>query len=410
MKLTFTTLAAALFALASSVALADDQAKAPANAKPMATPTVAPATPATKAPTNQPKDAGSPAANDIQGRMNAPGPAQPAQPNVLPSPNNPLQQQNATNQFRAAPQTTTAPRPNQAAPLPTAQPSTAGQPLNSGAINRDNRAALPENRNVQNDNRATQIQNGRTGRTAMRPTDLRAPDIGLWFDRHARNGLVISDIATTGAITRLGFREGDRIVSINGRRVTTEPEFLDFLLGNVFVPGEGLIMNNPSVVVTPVDVVIMRDGQEQTILVDPSAVLADYGVAAPLDPLEQFGVVLDDRINDQAVVWKVLPRTAAYYAGLRAGDVLTTFHDRPIRNREDFAKSIASADPGEASIQVRRGERNRDLQVDMPRFDQAAEQHTAMRPNLDTGASDQSTKPSDQTRSDRSNRGVRTNR
>jgi hypothetical protein len=458
MKTKIATLAATLLALSGSVALAQGTGSAPAgkvggpapaaatpkpaaapNAeeKPAAAPTAPAATPATKPPTGQTKDAGSPAQNDVQNRINRPGPTQPAQPNVLPSPNNPLQQQGASQQYRGTPQTET--HTNQALPgqtqpglaqpsmtqPSTAQPGTTGRQLSNentttprrSDANLNNSANSSSNVNASggingsaaNLNGAAN-ENGRTGRqhTAMRPSDLRGPDIGLWFDRRARDGLTIADVATTGPIARLGFREGDRIVSVNGRHVATEPEFLDFLLGSAFVPGEGLAVDavNPAVAATPVDVVVTRDGQEQTIQVDPNLLLADYGVAAPVDPLEQFGVVLDDRVNDQAVVWKVLPRSPAYYAGLRSGDVLTTFHDRPIRGRTDFESTIVGTDPGEASVQVRRGERTRDFQVDVPRFEQR-EGRTAMRPSLNSSSSenrsDENRTQSQENRSERDN-------
>jgi len=37
-------------------------------------------------------------------------------------------------------------------------------------------------------------------RTAMRPNDMRGPDIGLWFNRGNRDGLVISDVSNRGPI------------------------------------------------------------------------------------------------------------------------------------------------------------------------------------------------------------------
>jgi len=62
---------------------------------------------------------------------------------------------------------------------------------------------------------------------------------------------VISDVSTRGPIARLGFHEGDRIVSVNGHRVAAEAEFIDCLLSG---PGDR------------VEVIVTRDGRNETIL------------------------------------------------------------------------------------------------------------------------------------------------
>ena len=126
---------------------------------------------------------------------------------------------------------------------------------------------------------------------------MRGPDIGLWFNRGNRDGLVISDVSSRGPIAKLGFRESDRIVSVNGRRVTREPEFIEYLMASD---------------ADRVPVIVSRDGREETIYVQPSVLTEDYEYA-DVNPLEQFGIVLDDRYNDRIVVWKIVPRSPAYY-------------------------------------------------------------------------------------------------
>ena len=203
-------------------------------------------------------------------------------------------------------------------------------------------------------------------RTAMRPKDLRAPDIGLWFDRKARDGLVVSDVSTKGPIAKLGFKEGDRIVSVNGKRVSREADFIDYLVSNN----------------RRVDVIVTRDGREETLQVDPALLLEDYG-STEVDPLEQLGIIVDDRYDDRIVVWRVIPRSPAYYAGIRAGDVLATFDSQKLGSRQEFEKSVTTRNPGEVGVEVRRGDRTRELTVDVPRFEMRGERRTALRPNIE---------------------------
>src|SRR5262249_21220884 len=91
------------------------------------------------------------------------------------------------------------------------------------------------------------------------------------------------------------------------------------------------------------------------------------------------------------VVWRVIPRSPAYYAGLRGGDVLMNFQGRPLTTRQEFERTVTGLQPGEADVQIRRGERNRDLSVDVPRFSERSERRMAMRPNYGADRSDTQT-------------------
>jgi len=192
---------------------------------------------------------------------------------------------------------------------------------------------------------------------SSRRAEMRAPDMGLWFNRSSRDGLVIADVAPRGAIAKFGFREGDRIVSINGRPVTSEAEFMDYVFhGNA----------------ERVNVVVFRNGREQTIVVEPTVFTEEYE-NPPVNPLERFGVILDDRYDDRIVVWRVIPYSPAYYAGFRPGDVIASFSGRPYRTRTDFETSVGTWNPGEANVQIRRGDRPRELSVDIPVFNRSME-------------------------------------
>jgi len=238
------------------------------------------------------------------------------------------------------------------------QPSTLRQPIRTGMPAR----TFDNNPTLQN---RTAIQRPLTlrERVAARQV-LRGPDIGLWFGRPVRGGgLVINDIATTGPIARLGFLEGDRIVSVNGQPVLSEPDFTRYLLS-----GEK----------NPIQVVVARDGRNQSIVVDPRLFYQE-SLAPTVEPMEQFGVVLDDRFDDRIVIWRVLPDSPAFYAGFRPGDVITTASGQSFTTRTQFERALAAMPAGEMALQVRRGDRVRDLTVDVPTF-QRAVPHVSARP------------------------------
>src|SRR5262249_33306802 len=90
-------------------------------------------------------------------------------------------------------------------------------------------------------------------------------------------------------------------------------------------------------------------------------------------PLEQFGVILDDRFDDRVVVWRVIPGSPAFYAGFQPGDVVTTLSGQPFRTRLAFERELSAMRPGESGFQVRRGDRLRDLVVDVPQLVRTAD-------------------------------------
>lgn len=169
------------------------------------------------------------------------------------------------------------------------------------------------NRDERRDDRRDDRNDRETGVNAgarFSAQGTRGADIGLWFERDTTKGLVIADVATRGAIAKLGFREGDRIVSINGRKVTREDDFVTYLFADD-------VRNEK------IKVIVIRDGREEVIIVEPAVFVEELSYVEN-DPLEHFGVIVDDRYNDRIVVWRVVPRSPAYYAGIRAGDVIVS--------------------------------------------------------------------------------------
>jgi hypothetical protein len=203
--------------------------------------------------------------------------------------------------------------------------------------------------------------------------NIRPADVGLWFGRSTGDGLIISDVATTGPmaslISRIGFREGDQIVAVDGNRVTRQDDFTRYLFAD-------------EVLHERVPVVVMRDDRRQTLYVEPIRLIEQVQVVQH-DPLEQFGIILDDRYDDRIVVWRVIQRSPAFYAGIQPGDVITTFHGQRVTSPDRFVQLVQRTDPGMISLEVNRNERVRQLDVDFPEFAGQADRGMALRPEFD---------------------------
>lgn len=193
---------------------------------------------------------------------------------------------------------------------------------------------------------------------------LRAADIGLWLrGRGGADGLLVGDVAADGAIAKAGFQEGDRIISVNDQKVASEGEFMAFL-------------RDEQIREQRVKVIVLRGGRETVLYVMPATI---YREAVVYDPLWRYGLVIDDRYPDRVVILRVFPRTPAYYAGLRAGDVVVGVRGRRIARVADFVNAFTSAD-GRFAIQVNRANRTRDLEIDASA---EAGARTSLKPQVD---------------------------
>ena len=229
---------------------------------------------------------------------------------------------------------------------------------------RDVRGAAPQTRQEAREAGREARAEARVDLRSFNAATARAADLGLWFGRRPGvSGLVIADIAAQGAISKIGFREGDQIVSINGQPVATEADFTRLLLAD-------------NLRTQRVNVVVVRNGQQQTLVVQPSLLIQDV---AAYDPWWQWGLVIDDRNPNQIVVQRVFPRTPAYYWGLRAGDVISGFGGQRIASVADLSLALQRAD-GMANLSILRNNQQRQLDIDL-----STQARTALRPNLDTG-------------------------
>jgi C-terminal processing protease CtpA/Prc len=207
----------------------------------------------------------------------------------------------------------------------------------------------------------------REARREFRAERVRSGDLGLWL-RRAANQLLVSDLASGGAITQTGLKEGDQIISVNGQTVSNEREFVDRLFAS---------QDNSQ----PVPVVVSRNGKQQTIQIQPKTFVDEYTVG-DANSLSQYGIIIDDSVPDHMRVQAVVPRSPAFYAGVRSGDEITGLRGQRIKQIADLVRGLASSAGSSTQIDVNRNNQTRQLDIDIP-DENAGEARTALRPNLD---------------------------
>jgi hypothetical protein len=199
----------------------------------------------------------------------------------------------------------------------------------------------------------------------FRADSLTARQLGVTFGRAGNRGLVIDNIARNAVLADVGLRRGDVIVSVADHRIGSEDQFIQWLFAQD-------LRNQP------VRVVVLRDGRQVPIEVQPIRIIREIvNVRSDVDPLRQFGVVLDQRVADRVVVVRVVPESPAFVAGIRPGDVIVTLSGRPVRGPQQFVQVLQRVEPGQLAVEVNRARQTQQFRVDMP------VRRTVARPDLD---------------------------
>jgi len=231
---------------------------------------------------------------------------------------------------------------------------------------RDTREAVGDTARDERQNIRDARRDIRSARREFVTSRIRSGDLGLWL-RNMAGGLTVSDVSGKGAISQSGLKEGDEIVSVNGHPVTSERDFVDQLFAN---------HDNAQ----PAQVVVKRNGQQQTISIQTKAFVEEH--LASNNQLHDFGLILDESDAAHVKVHAVVPRSPAFYAGLKSGDQITGFNGQRINVIKDLVQSIAGTAQKTANLEVNRNNQKRQLEIDIPDENAGDESRTALRPTL----------------------------
>lgn len=153
---------------------------------------------------------------------------------------------------------------------------------------------------------------------------LRAPDLGVWLVRQRGAGgesvVVVCDLLNGGVFAKAGLREGDQIVSIEGKPIAREAQFTQAFL------------NDHSVTL-----VLSRKGERQSLVLLSPTVM--QGAVAP-EPFYQAGLLFNEQKPNDLTVQRVFTCTPAFYAGLRAGDLIVSVNGQAISALAEFTKAL----------------------------------------------------------------------
>jgi predicted metalloprotease with PDZ domain len=137
--------------------------------------------------------------------------------------------------------------------------------------------------------------------------------------------LVFHNLVAGGLAATAGLREGDTIISVDGRFLTETDSFHEYLASH---PGQ------------PVRLIVLRDGAEQTIRLQPVAPQARDAEIRPA-----LGVRFVQ--GAQVILSEVVTGSPADLAGLRPGDHIVAVDGEVVASSDHFIALVAAAPFGE---------------------------------------------------------------
>jgi S1-C subfamily serine protease len=185
------------------------------------------------------------------------------------------------------------------------------------------------------------------GRTEFRGN---RPTLGVWFDAEAGD-LTIERVGEGSPAYRAGIRRGDRILALDGRRVTEYRDVTRYLAD--LQPDED------------VDILVLRNGRELRLDATLTATADVDRNPRRFDSREyrrddraSLGVVFDESDRDSLVITRIESGSPAFRAGLRRGDRIYALNGRRVNAYRDLSSYLADLDTdAEISIGVIRDDR-----------------------------------------------------
>jgi len=152
----------------------------------------------------------------------------------------------------------------------------------------------------------------------------------------SKNGVAITAVAEKGAAEKAGLKEGDRILSIGGQSTKNVDSLMMAL--EKCRPGR------------EVDIVIQRNGEEQTLKITPTR------QQTPSMPKARLGVMPDySDESDGMLLQGVTPGGAAEKAGLKEGDRIVELAGKPVTNVTSYMTALDACKAGkEVEVVVKR--------------------------------------------------------
>lgn len=186
----------------------------------------------------------------------------------------------------------------------------------------------------------------RRGRLGVYIQDL-TPDLARAFDIKQHRGAVVSRVAPDSPAEKAGIKEGDIVVSLDGKPIKNASTLRNAV---------GLLSIGKKV-----ELGVIREGKERKIKAVIGEPQAEKQEAATLHKKLE-GATLGELAETHALFGKIQgvivldvdQGSAAWSAGLRKNDIITSVNRKPVKNLKEFDKAVNGKD-NRLLLNIRRG-------------------------------------------------------
>jgi len=181
-----------------------------------------------------------------------------------------------------------------------------------------------------------------------------APALGVVTGACPGDAVCVLDTIWGSPADEAGVRQGDYILSVNGKRVTSPAELNQIL--------EELDSEQD------LTLIVWRNGQQQQKTLRP----ATPGKELPPIHKAWLGVMLRPADDQGIEVEQVVRNSPASEAGLRSGDRIIKVDDQEVTDASSFVDCVEDKGPGdEMQLSIRRNDREQQLTVTLGSLDEA---------------------------------------
>lgn len=175
------------------------------------------------------------------------------------------------------------------------------------------------------------------------------PELARALELASPNGALISEVAPGGPAEEAGLQDGDIVIELNGQDVENSVQFRNDIATTS--PGE------------TVNLTVLRDDDRESISVTLGELPSDMASRPIQQGLEdRLGFRLEPLTRDLAgrfnvdpelsglIVTEIDESSAAYGAGLRAGDIVRSLNRRRVTSIEDFNNVLDQMERGDSVL------------------------------------------------------------
>ena len=196
--------------------------------------------------------------------------------------------------------------------------------------------AIPINMALQLKNQLVEFGKVRRGKIGVHIQDL-TPELAEAFNIQETKGAVITKVEEGSRAHRAGIEAGDVVTGVNGKAIDNGSDLRNEI---------GLLRVGEEIKLS-----LLRAGKAKTIKTDIGDINEDAADGNNLNAKLEgatFSELTDQQLSSSSVggilVAKVEQGSAAYYHGLRAGDIILSANRQPVSDFESFRKALKGHD------------------------------------------------------------------